>query len=726
MEIDPNPLDLEAPDNAIQAALEDLERRGVVTSGAVQRRGAGTESLFRSRGELLRSLRYRLEDGLIAYASSFNLTNLGAINEIYGVTAGDKVQEFARCAIELILLELDPASELGQTGGSQFVILHSTHNRSVVQTCLSRIHSAVAGTVLQIAGRTLAPRPIIAGLELPDEPVSAEDVLRMLAFCRLRVERTRRSPQIIDSHSEEIHHLRALQQREDRIHSVTQALNRGDVDLHFQPVVDLTTGELRELEALARIVQDGQPIAACEFIDAIHDLGEIVRLDQLVFARIAAMADDLAKVTRRLFLNVAPVSLASVEFLDVMRSALDRLQTVGIEMIVVLELTEQSLLEHAESVRHLNHETGVTFAVDDFGTGYSSFKTVADLALSGVISHLKIDGSITRQLITSPETFKVVLAIVNLARSLDLEVIAEVVESTAALERVRATGVRLAQGNALCEPLPLNDLIDRYSAPTPAVAHHDQVVRNRLQALEPYLPTAFEAFYSRLLSDPHFAIHFAGGHQQVRHLVDRQHALFTMLLAAERETFTAEYVRLGQLHSDLDIPFATFMRGADLLHDELLQVLANVTVDGMLLTDTMQLFARLKDLMAKGYLQRTLEADRADLDGVHEALSNRGLAPAVTKRALVPCIQPVFTALASDDPKHLVVDPELCPLTPILEAGSNHQHANDLHRSAHLSQQSLAYFLTRHEYAALLPVYQQIRALHLTLCHQLPEPEDRR
>jgi EAL domain-containing protein (putative c-di-GMP-specific phosphodiesterase class I) len=725
MEIDPDPLELDTVDAAIQAALEDLARRELLSSGTLRAAAETTESLVRSRGELLRSLRYRIEDGLISYASSFNLTNLAAINEIYGVTAGDRVQEFARRTIELTLLELDPTSELGQTGGSQLVILHSSDDRSVVETCLSRIHAAVSGTMLEIGGRTLVPRPIIAGLELPEEALSAEDVLRMLAFCRLRVERTRRSPQIIDSHSDEIHHLHNLQQREDRVHEVTQALNRGSIDLHFQPVVDLTTGELHELEALARIVEGNRLIAAGEFIDAIHDLGEIVRLDQLVFGRVAELADDLATVTDRLFLNVAPVSLASGDFLQVMRDSLDRLQSAGIQMVVVLELTEQSLLEHAENVRHLNEETGVTFAVDDFGTGYSSFKTVADLALAGVVSHLKIDGSITRQLESSPETFKVVLSIVNLARSLELEVIAEVVESTSALERVRACGVRLGQGNVLCEPLALADLIERYSAPASAALHHDQVVRTRLQSLEPYLPTAFETFYSRLLSDPHFAVHFTGGSKQIRSLVDRQQALFSTLLTAEEATFSREYVRLGRLHSDLGVPFATFMRGAEILHDELLQVLAHVTPDSPLIADTIRFFSRLKDLMAKGYLQRMLAADRADLEPVHEGLHDRGWTRAAAAELIGPCMETVFDAIECDEPTRLVGDPTACPLAAVLDGDGNrnHQHAQGLHRSAHVSQQSLAYFLKRHEYAALVPVYQQIRAIHLTLCHQLPDPD---
>ena len=722
MEIDPDPLDLESPDRAIHVALEELVRRDYLDAETLQRSSESAESLFRSRGELLRSLRYRLEDELITYASSFNLTNLAAINEIYGVTAGDRVQEFARRAMELILLELDPTSELGQTGGSQFVILHSTDDRSVVEQCLTRIHGAVAGTMLEIAGRTLLPRPIIAGLQLPEDSLSAEDVLRMLAFCRLRVERTRRSPQIIDSHSEEIHHLQALQQREDRVHHVTQALNRGDIDVYFQPVVDMTTGQPRELEALARIVHDGQRIAAGEFIDAIHDLGEVVRLDQLVFSHIAEMAADLASVTDRLFLNVAPVSLASAEFLDTMRAAFARLHGVGLKLVIVLELTEQSLLEHAEIVRHLNRETGVTFAVDDFGTGYSSFKTVSDLALTRIVSHLKIDRSITRQLATSAETFKVVLSIVNLARSLELEVIAEVAEDEVVLERVLACGVRLGQGNSLCEPLPLPKILQRCSADERPSTTRDSMVRTRLQALQPYLPTAFEAFYSRLLSDPHFAVHFTGGPDQVRHLVDRQQALFTELLNSAETRLHAEYIRVGRLHSDLGIPFPTFMRGADLLHDELIKVLANVTVDGSLICETIQFFSQLKDLMAKGFLQRVLAEDRADLIPVHQALSARGWSRHTTASVIAPCMETVLQAIEEDNSSLLVIEPDACPLTTFLEHAENTPHVCQLHQTAHTNQESLAYFLERQEYASLLPVYQQIRGIHLAICHQLPEP----
>ena len=145
-------------------------------------------------------------------------------------------------------------------------------------------------------------------------------------------------------------------------------------------------------------------------------------------------------------MNVSPLSLGSAEFRAVMASTIARLREEGLRLVLVLELTEQALLEHHETIREIHRDHGVTFAVDDFGTGYSSLRTVSDLAVSRVVSVLKIDGSLTRRIADSAEAYKVVLAVAHLAKSLDLRVIAERVETPEVLERLRTTGIECGQG----------------------------------------------------------------------------------------------------------------------------------------------------------------------------------------------------------------------------------------------------------------------------------------
>ena len=229
----------------------------------------------------------------------------------------------------------------------------------------------------------------------------------------------------------------------------------------------------------------------------------------------------------------------------------------------------------------------MNFAVDDFGTGYSSLKTVSDLAVSRVVSTLKIDGSLTRQIVRSPEAYKVVLAVAQMARSLDLRVIAEHVEGPEILARLRTTGIQCGQGFLFDPPLPVEALVARYSgqvrfAPEPAPRKH-------LHLLEPYLERAFAAFYDTLLSDPHFARYFRD-EEQIRSLIERQRQTFMDSLHDEPEALRRRYVRLGRLHAEMGLPLATFLKGADLLHEELLGVLVNASSEIEIFRDTAGFF----------------------------------------------------------------------------------------------------------------------------------------
>jgi EAL domain-containing protein (putative c-di-GMP-specific phosphodiesterase class I) len=386
------------------------------------------------------------------------------------------------------------------------------------------------------------------------------------------------------------------------------------VEVHFQPVVDLKSGRLQDVEALARVRTPERLLVAGEFIDAVHDLGETAALDRQVLEHVGEQAHKLARATSRLFVNVSPLSLASPAFRSTMAATIARLRDEGLQLVLVLELTEQALLEHLEIVREIHRVHGVTFAVDDFGTGYSSLRTVCDLAVSRVISYLKIDGSLTRQVAESMEAYKVVLAVAHLARSLDLRVIAEHVETAEILERLRTTGIECGQGFLFDPALPAEELMARYEK---VERQAELPARPDLAILEPYLHRAFAAFYDVMLSDPHFARHFRD-RAQVRGLIERQQQLFVESLGDDEEGLRRRYVELGRRHVQLGIPLATFLKGADLLHEQLLEVLAHTTREPTVPLRTSRFFAALRNHMARGYLEVRLPEARLELQSLRE------------------------------------------------------------------------------------------------------------
>jgi EAL domain-containing protein (putative c-di-GMP-specific phosphodiesterase class I)/GGDEF domain-containing protein len=473
----------------VRRSLLELVERGL--AGAQQLRMLAAEGLtqHKTKADLLGSLEQRLgTPGLAVTAGT--LTNLAVINQIYGFAIGDLLQELTRATTALVLRELDPEARVAQIAGAQFVILHGATDQERVAATVRRIQHACNAVALNPHRRSVVPRVAMVSLAVPrDDGLDAAEVLKILGYSQLQSRPSHLEPVFLGRDVDHARWRASLRQRELKASRITDALRRGAVEIHFQPVVELTTGNLHNVEVLARIQTDEGIMAATEFIDSVYQLGEIVELDSQVFRRLGEVASTVAGVTGHLFVNVSPVSLLSSEFRELMSRTVQGLRAEGLGMVMVLELTEQAIVEHLDIIEELHQRHSVKFAVDDFGTGYSSIKTVSDLAASKVISHLKLDGSLVRELGHSSEAYKVVLAIANLARSLDLKVVAEHVESDAILERLQAIGVEFGQGRLFDMPLPLPGLVEEYRGrPALAAAAAARRSERLAQPLTPPVP----------------------------------------------------------------------------------------------------------------------------------------------------------------------------------------------------------------------------------------------
>ncbi|WP_268796645.1 sensor domain-containing phosphodiesterase [Pseudomonas huanghezhanensis] len=240
--------------------------------------------------------------------------------------------------------------------------------------------------------------------------------------------------------------------------ALRNALKRTDELLpYFQPIIDVESGRILALEALIRWRQpDGRVIAPGQFLPALEGLRLIGRLDfymlQSVVA-ILAQADHAHWPT--VHVNCSSYSITRPEFSS---EVLGLLQSHGVEPSrICLELTEGALVAEPELARQaMKHlaDNGVSVVLDDFGAGFSSLSYVHQYHFSG----LKIDKSFTLELTTSPRSRAIVRAIVRMAESLDLSVVAEGVEDAATLELLREMGAGQAQGYYFSVPLPQEKL----------------------------------------------------------------------------------------------------------------------------------------------------------------------------------------------------------------------------------------------------------------------------
>ena len=238
-----------------------------------------------------------------------------------------------------------------------------------------------------------------------------------------------------------------------------QALSRGELRLFYQPLFDLRSGKLVKTEALLRWHHPERGwIPPADFIPLAEASGYIVALGDWVLetaaqrARSWQLAPGLSPT--RISVNVSPLQFAQPHFSDSVTAALSRAQLEP--HFLELELTESIVMRNPETVRRnlrALQDVGVTVAIDDFGTGYSSLSYLRDFA----IDTIKIDRSFVRDLSTprrAPQyALALVEAIVRLADNLDVELVAEGIESREQLELLRDLGCHVGQGYYFARPM---------------------------------------------------------------------------------------------------------------------------------------------------------------------------------------------------------------------------------------------------------------------------------
>jgi EAL domain-containing protein (putative c-di-GMP-specific phosphodiesterase class I) len=251
-----------------------------------------------------------------------------------------------------------------------------------------------------------------------------------------------------------------------------RALDDDQLQVHYQPVVDLVTGEVIGAEALLRVPGPGGELQSpAEFIIVADETGLIVPIG-------AGVLDDACRTIGRwqpdgsrrhhVAVNVSSRQLASTGFADVVERALDAHGLRGDQL--VLELTETALIQAdrvTTEVLERLHGLGVGLAIDDFGTGYGSLAYLKRFPITTV----KIDRSFVAGLGAESNDTEIVRAITSLGRSLGLFVIAEGIETVEQLEQLQALGCDAGQGYLFAAAGPadgLGDVERRVSAGFPA------------------------------------------------------------------------------------------------------------------------------------------------------------------------------------------------------------------------------------------------------------------
>jgi EAL domain-containing protein (putative c-di-GMP-specific phosphodiesterase class I) len=236
------------------------------------------------------------------------------------------------------------------------------------------------------------------------------------------------------------------------VSGLRRALDRSEFRLVYQPQVQLADRQVLGAECLLRWSHpDMGEVSPGSFIPVAEETGLIVPIGEWVFGEVCRQLREWDGAAVRVSVNVSARQFRQPELVELIRRSLNdaRLQPDAL----AVELTESALIddpENAAATLGKLKDMGLTISLDDFGTGYSSLSYLKRFP----IDSLKIDRAFVRDIVTDPDDAAIVTAIITMAQSLKLDVVAEGVETQQQVDFLRARGCHAAQGYFFSKPLP--------------------------------------------------------------------------------------------------------------------------------------------------------------------------------------------------------------------------------------------------------------------------------
>lgn len=253
--------------------------------------------------------------------------------------------------------------------------------------------------------------------------------------------------------------------------ALRQGINKGELRAHFQPVVNSTTGRAIGVEALVRWQREHGLESPVNFIPVAEDSGLIVAIGNWMLAESLRHAKEWESIDTiekpfKVSVNISPRQFLDSALIDTIKDIVEGSNLDFNKTRLVLEVTESTLMadpEEAVTILKAFKDMGVSIAIDDFGTGYSSFTYLKKFPVESV----KIDRSFIMGLGEDKDDEAIVTAVIQVAQTLKLDVVAEGVETLQQLNRLKELGCTTIQGFYYSRPIPSNVIEDVIVADLP-------------------------------------------------------------------------------------------------------------------------------------------------------------------------------------------------------------------------------------------------------------------
>jgi diguanylate cyclase (GGDEF)-like protein/PAS domain S-box-containing protein len=378
-----------------------------------------------------------------------DLDHFKRVNDSLGHPVGDNLLKSVADRLQKCL---GPNDVVGRFGGDEFAILQQTEGdqREAAIAFANQIRDLLV-IPYELAGHRVIIGTSIGIVLAPTHAVQFDQLMRYADLALYRAKSSGRNQYcIFDSTLEETAHARLILENDLR-----NAQRQGQFELHYQPVINLATGEPSAAEALLRWSHPTKGVIRPDvFVPLAEDIGVIIELGE--WALRTACVDAVAwPQNTKLAVNLSAVQFSQSNLVDMVTYALvdSGLPPERLE----LEITETILLHKNDENIALLHQLksiGVSIVLDDFGTGYSSLSYLKMFPWDKV----KIDRSFVEELVSREDCRAIVCAVIALGQNLRITTTAEGVETAEQCALLRAAGCALGQGDLFGSPVPKDKL----------------------------------------------------------------------------------------------------------------------------------------------------------------------------------------------------------------------------------------------------------------------------